>query len=174
MNLNRKRVLAVLAAAGITVGTLAGGGVAVASTGTAQAPTATTPACGHMHEHGNWHGHSPVLKAVAGYLGLSDDKLRGQLESGKSLADIATAQGKPVSGLKDTILTAVTTQINAAKWINAAQKSALITDVKSHLGDIVNATCTSGGSPSGSPSGSSSSWSGGSPSGSASASVGGP
>ena len=115
-----------------------------------------------------------VLQAVAGYLGLSDEKLRDQLESGKSLADIATAQGKSVAGLKDTILTAVTKQINSATWINAAQKSALITDVKSHLGDIVNATCTSGGSPSASPSGPSSSWSGGSPSGSASASVGGP
>ena len=173
MNLNRKRVLAGLAAAGMTVGTLAGGGVAVASTGSAHAPTATAPACGHMHEHGNWHGHSPVLKAVGGYLGLSDDKLRDQLESGKSLADIAKAQGKPLSGLKDTILGAVTKQINAATWINASQKAALITDVKGHLGDIVNATCTSAGSPSGAPSGSSS-WSSGTPGGSASASVGGP
>jgi hypothetical protein len=109
------------------------------------------------------------LKAVAGYLGLSQDQLRGKLESGKSLADVAKEQGKPVAGLKDTILAAVTTRIKSANFLSAAQKTALIGDVKSHLGDIVNATCTSGGAPSGSPS----SWSTGSPGGSASASVGG-
>jgi hypothetical protein len=159
MNLNRKRVLTGLAAAGITVGTLAGGGVAFASTGPAHAPAGTAAAhaaCGHMH--GKWGGHDTVLKAVAGYLGVSEDKLHSKLESGKSLADVAKEQDKSVSGLKETILTSVTTRINAAKWLNASQKSALITDVKSHLGAIVNATCSPSGSPSGSKSGSPSGW----------------
>jgi hypothetical protein len=171
MNLNRKRVLAGLAAAGITVGTLAGGGVAFASAGAAHAPAGTVTAhaaCGHMH--GKWGGHDTVLKAVSGYLGVSEDKLHGQLESGKSLADVAKEQGKPVSGLKATILSSVTTRVNKANWLNASQKSALIADVKSHLGNIVNATCSTAGSPSGSPS----SWSSGSPGGSPSVSVDGP
>src|SRR5258708_5318223 len=165
MNLNRKRVLTGLAATGITVGTLASGGVAVASTGPAPTPATTAtarPSCGQMHGHGKWGRHDTVLKAVAGYLGLSQDQLRGKLESGKSLADVAKEQRKPVAGLKDTILKAVTTRINSANFLSAAQKTALIGDVKSHLGNIVNATCTSGGAPSGSPGGSPSSWSSGS------------
>jgi hypothetical protein len=155
MNLNRKRVLAGLAVAGITVGTLAGGGVAVASTGPAHAPATTSQACGH--HHGMWSHPNGALTAVAGYLGLNADQLRSQLESGKSLADVAHAQGKPVSGLKDTILGSLTKQINSATWLSPAQKSALISDVKGHLSDIVYATCTSGtppGGPSWSPSGS--------------------
>src|SRR5262249_54860253 len=41
--------------------------------------------------------------AVASYLGLSESELRMQLEAGKTLAQIATAQGKSVSGLEDAI-----------------------------------------------------------------------
>jgi hypothetical protein len=39
------------------------------------------------------------LDAAAAYLGLSEDELRTQLESGKSLADVAKAKGKSVDGL---------------------------------------------------------------------------
>jgi len=158
MKLNRNRILAGLAATGIAAGTLAGGGVAVASTRPAQAtpsPTATaSPSGGYNcgHHKGEWSGSNPVLKAVTGYLGISQDKLRGQLESGKSLADVAQAQGKPVSGLKDTILAAVTARINSFSGLSADQKTAILGQVKSHLGDIVNATCESGGTGSGSAS----------------------
>src|SRR5262245_34229915 len=107
MNLYKKRALAGLAVTGIVAGALAGGGVAVASTGPAQSPTptATAPAHGQCG-HGNWHGHGTVMKAIADYLGLSEAQLCSQLESGKSLADVARAQGKPVSGLENTILAA--------------------------------------------------------------------
>src|SRR5437763_15807723 len=39
------------------------------------------------------------LSAAAEYLGLTEAQLRSQLESGKSLAQVATAQGKSGSGL---------------------------------------------------------------------------
>jgi hypothetical protein len=158
MKLNRNRVLAGLAATGIAAGTLVGGGVAVASTRPAQAPpspSATASASGGYncgHHHGMWSGQNPVLKAVTTYLGISQGKLRNQLESGKSLADVATAQGKSVSGLKDTILTAVTARINSFSGLSADQKTAILGEVKSHLGDIVNATCNSGAGGSGSAS----------------------
>jgi len=154
MNLYRKRALAGLAVTGIVAGALAGGGVAVASTGPAQSPTPTATAtasgrCGeghmegqwHGHHHGKWSGHHTVIKAIADYLGLSEAQLRSQLESGKSLADVARAQGKSVSGLETTILTAVTTQVNAITGLSAAQKAALISQVRSHLPEIVNMTC---------------------------------
>jgi hypothetical protein len=44
------------------------------------------------------------LDAAAAYLGLSEDELRAQLESGKSLADVATAKGKSVDGLVDALV----------------------------------------------------------------------
>jgi hypothetical protein len=147
MNLNRNRVLAGLAATGIVAGVFAGGGTAVASTGPAHAPsaTATTPApssskCAWGHHHGKWHKNGEVAKAVASYLGLSEAQVRSRLESGKSLADVAREQKKPVSGLETTILAAVTKQINASS-MTAAEKTKAISNVKSHLGDIVNATC---------------------------------
>jgi hypothetical protein len=157
MNLYRKRALAGLAVTGIVASALAGGGVAVASTGPGQSPTPTATAsasgrCGehHMegsgpgHHHGRWSGHHAVIKAIADYLGLSEAQLRSQLESGKSLADVARAQGKSVSGLETTILAAVTTQINAITGLSAAQKAEVISEVKSHLGEIVNKTCLAG------------------------------
>jgi len=167
MNVYRKHALAGLAATGIVAGALVSGGVAVAATGPAQSPTPTAAASapgrcsahGHMngkwpgHHHGRWHGHNAVVKAITDYLGLSEAQLRGQLESGKSLADVARAQGKSVPGLENTILAAVTSQVNAITGLSAAQKAAVISEVKSHLGEIVNATCQSGmsGHPTGSP-----------------------
>jgi hypothetical protein len=55
------------------------------------------------------------LDAAAVYLGLSEDELRAQLESGKSLADVAKAKGKSVDGVVD----------------------ALVADAKKHLDDEV-------------------------------------
>ncbi len=148
MNQNRKRVLAGLAATGIMAGALAGGSVALASTGSAPASataTATGSAsgwCGGMG--GMWSGRQPVMKAVADYLGLSQDQLRSQLQSGKSLADVAEARGKTVSGLKDAILAAMTSWINASTRLSADQKAAMISEVKSHLDTMVNMTHPSG------------------------------
>lgn len=152
MVLNRKRILVAVAAAGIAVGAPAYGGVAFASaaspahvpvtaTATAAASVWRDSGCGHM---GKWHGHDPVLKAAAGYLGLSQAQLRSELQSGKSLADVARAHGKPVSGLKSTVLTAITNWVNTSSKLSASQKAAVISKAKSHIDAIVNATCRSG------------------------------
>lgn len=50
----------------------------------------------HVRAHG--------LGAVAKYLGVTPQALRSELRSGKSLAEIATAQGKSVDGLVDAIV----------------------------------------------------------------------
>ncbi len=59
-------------------------------------PLVVPPFLGHGHfgDHG-LHG----LDAAASYLGLSESQLRSQLESGKTLAQVAKAQGKSVDGL---------------------------------------------------------------------------
>jgi hypothetical protein len=162
MKLNR-RVLTGIAATGVAAGVLTAGGVALASTGSSGSPTAAvaaavatptgtpTPAPGWCANgagamgsgYGMWAG-APVMQAAASYLGVSQDTLLSQLQSGKSLADIATAQGKSVSGLKSAILAAGTKQINASTTLSAAQKADLISGLKSHLDAIVNGTYPAG------------------------------
>jgi hypothetical protein len=78
------------------------------------------------------------MQAAADYLGLSLTQLHTQLHSGTSLADIARAQGKPESGLKDAILAAMTSRINANTALTAQQKAAMISQVTSHLDTMIN------------------------------------
>ena len=146
MKLTRRHIVTGLAAAGLAAGALTTGGVALASTGqppaTAAAASATpsygpgTGYCGGMY--GMWTGQQPVMQAAADYLGLSLTQLRARLHSGTSLADIATAQGKPVSGLKNAILAAMTSRINANTALTAQQKAAMTSQVKSHLDTMIN------------------------------------
>ena len=146
MKLTRKHVVTGLAAAGLMAGALTAAGVALASTGSAPisaTSASATPSygpgtgnCGGMY--GMQAGQQPVMTAAADYLGLSLTQLRTQLHAGTSLADIATAQGKPTSGLKDTILAAMTSRINADTALTAQQKAAMISQVKGHLDTMIN------------------------------------
>jgi polyhydroxyalkanoate synthesis regulator phasin len=81
--------------------------------------------------------------AVATYLGLSETELRSQLENGKTLAEIATAQGKSVDGLKAAILAEAKSHLDeavAAGKLTSAQAEQLLADLKSHIDDLVNRT----------------------------------
>jgi hypothetical protein len=83
------------------------------------------------------------LTAVTDYLGLTAAQLRTQLDAGKSLADVAKAQGKTVAGLEDAIVAAATTKLDAAVTagkLTAAQETTMLADLKSHIDDMVNRT----------------------------------
>jgi hypothetical protein len=146
MKLTTKHVVTGLAAAGLLAGALTAGGVALASTGPAPASAASASAtpsygpgtgnCGGAF--GMQAGQQPVMTAAADYLGLSLAQLRTQLHAGTSLAGIARAQGKSVSGLENAILAAMTSRINANTALTAQQKAAMISQVKSHLGTMIN------------------------------------
>jgi hypothetical protein len=89
-------------------------------------------------------------QAIASYLGLTTDALRTQLQSGTSLADVATAQGKTVAGLEAAITAAATTKLDAAVaagTITSSQESARLADLKAHLDDMVNSTGPPHGGP---------------------------
>ncbi len=78
---------------------------------------------------------------VATYLGLKPAELATQLRSGKSLADIAKAQGKTVEGLKTAITDAATKQLDAAVTagkLTKEQETKLLAGLASHLDDLVN------------------------------------
>src|SRR4029077_1172825 len=77
----------------------------------------------------------------ATYLDLKPADLATQLRSGKSLAEIATAQGKTVAGLKTAITDAATKQLDAAVTagkLSKEQETKLLAGLSSHLDDLVN------------------------------------
>ena len=95
---------------------------------------------GPMHEfHRGMFG--PGLEAAATYLGLTEAQLRTELESGKTLAQIATANGKTADGLVSTLLDAAKQRLDtavAAGRLTRAEADSLLTGLKSRITDLVN------------------------------------
>lgn len=93
------------------------------------------PGFGHHDHVGPFAG-----AALAKYLGLTEAQLAEQLRAGKSLADIAAAQGKSVAGLKDAILAAAKTHLDqevSEGELTAAEAAMRLADFKANLDDIV-------------------------------------
>jgi hypothetical protein len=83
-----------------------------------------------------------AVKAAATYLGLTTEQIRTQLKSGKSLAEIATAQGKSVDGLKAAIVADAKATI--AKLVSSGKLSAergqrYLAQIQKNVDRIVNA-----------------------------------
>jgi len=156
MKLNRKSVtvgLAGLAFAGALVGAT---GIAVAATGTTTVPSTVSsadPPYGHMghmgdaddmgYMEGMASGENSPMAAAAGYLGLSPTDLLAQLHNGRSLADVAAAQGKSVSGLEDAMIVAMTANLDANTTWTVQEKAADLALLKSHLDVVMTATRSS-------------------------------
>jgi hypothetical protein len=88
-------------------------------------------------------GGPPDAAAIATYLGLTQAELRTQLRAGKSLTQIAQAQGKSVSGLQDVIYASAKKRLDQAVArgrLTAAQEQTVLAALKSHLDDIVTRT----------------------------------
>jgi hypothetical protein len=88
------------------------------------------------------------IEGAATYLGLTEDKLREQLEAGKSLADVAKAQNKDVAGLKAALKTAVTTKLDQAVkdgHLTEAQKTKMLAEIDKRLDEVINNTPPAGG-----------------------------
>jgi hypothetical protein len=136
----RKRIALGLSSAALVLGTGAGIATATSSNGGG----------------GPGGGGPPGAAAIATYLGLTADQVRTQLESGKTLAQVATAQGKSVSGLEAAIVADAKTHLDAevtAGTITAAQEATRLADLSSHVDDLVNSTGPPQGGPRGGPGG---------------------
>src|SRR5262245_45209976 len=110
-----------LAAAGVTLAVVAGAGGALAAGG-----------------NGRHGGGRPGPAAIAACLGLTPAQLREQLRSGKTLAQIAVARGKTVSGLEAAIYADVQAHLDRAVAngrLSAAQEQALLARLKARLDD---------------------------------------
>ena len=98
------------------------------------------------------HGVGP-LAAAATYLGLNATDLRAQLESGKSLAQIADAtSGKSAAGLVDALVADAKTKLDAAVTagkLTQPQEDAILGELKQHVTDLVNGVRPTGPPPAG-------------------------
>ncbi len=87
--------------------------------------------------------HKQIAKVAADYIGATPDELRQELMSGKSLAQIATAHGKSVEGLKSAIVKALTERLDEAAANGRLTREAeqqILDRVKANLDDILNRT----------------------------------
>jgi hypothetical protein len=92
-----------------------------------------------MHDDGHALGGS--LDAAATYLGLTEAQLGTQLESGKSLADVAKTQGKSVDGLKQVMLNSIQAKLDQAVKdgkLTAAQRDDIMAKVNASIDDLIN------------------------------------
>jgi hypothetical protein len=93
------------------------------------------------------HHRGPGLDAAAKYLGLTETKLDAQLESGKTLAQVAKAQGKSVDGLIAALKDDAKQQFDAAVKagrLTQAQETRILADLDQRIGDFVNGKLTRG------------------------------
>ena len=91
---------------------------------------------GHFGHHGG-----PGLDAAAKYLGLTEAKLRTELESGKTLAQVAKAQDKSVDGLIAALKADVKQRLDdavKAGRLTQAQETRILADLDQRISDFVN------------------------------------
>ncbi len=84
-----------------------------------------------------------LIRAAAGYLGLTPQQLRSERKSGKSLAQIAQAQNKSVSGLQAALTAAVQTRLDRAVKdgkLSAASEQKILAALPKRLDRLVNRT----------------------------------
>ena len=102
------------------------------------------PLFGGMQGRGLRHfGFIGKLDAAAGYLGLTEAQLRTQLESGKSLAQVAQAQGKSVDGLVGALVNEAKKHVDAAVSagrLTRAQADEMLRDLRDRIASTVNST----------------------------------
>ncbi len=143
MALNRRTFTVSVVTLGL-VG-LSGVGVAWAATdGNSPSATASSNSSHRAGMFGMAYGKYSPMTAAANYLGLSQTELIKQMHAGKTLADIAKAQGKTVSGVQAAMVAAMQRNLAADKALTAAQRTAILALMKSHLAAMVSGEHVSG------------------------------
>jgi hypothetical protein len=87
--------------------------------------------------HPFFHG----LDAAASYLGLTEEELESRVNNGKTLAQIAKAEGKSVDGLEDALLKNAKAKLDAAVEagkLTKADEQKVLKDLEQRVDDLVN------------------------------------
>jgi hypothetical protein len=101
------------------------------------------PFFGGLHRGFGHFGFFGRLDAAASYLGLTDVQLRTELESGKSLAQVAKDHGKSVDGLVDALVASAKQKLDhavAAGRLTKAQETEMLNGLKDRITSLVNST----------------------------------
>ncbi len=88
-------------------------------------------------------GFGGAVSAAATYLGLSSSQITTDLQGGKTLADIATAQGKTADGLISAIVSAEESQLQSAVsagTLSSSQEQTIESNLQTRVSAIVNGT----------------------------------
>jgi hypothetical protein len=95
-------------------------------------------------------GHFGGLDAAASYLGLPEAQLRSDVESGKTPAQVAEAQGKSVDGLIRALVEDAKAKLDAAVAagrLTSEREDSILSDLKEHITEFVNGTHAAGRQP---------------------------
>ena len=101
------------------------------------------PLLGGLHPGFGHHEFFGRLETAAGYIGITEAQLRTELESGKSLAQVATAHGKSVDGLIDALVAAAKDKLDtavSAGRLTEAQETEMLGALKDRITSAVNKT----------------------------------
>lgn len=105
------------------------------------------PLFGGFHRGFGHFGFLGNLSAAADYLGLTEAQLRSELESGKSLAQVAQAHGKSADGLVDALVSAAKKHLDeavAAGRLTQAQETEMLNGLRDRITSLVNSTHSGG------------------------------
>jgi polyhydroxyalkanoate synthesis regulator phasin len=103
----------------------------------------SVPMLGPGFRHGGpgFHREHHGLEAAAKYLGMTEAALRAQLESGKTLAQVAKDRNKSVNGLVTALVAEKKARIEQAVkdgHLTQAQADELLASMKEHVTAMVN------------------------------------
>ncbi len=96
---------------------------------------------GQAAAHGKGHGQGLLLNTAAGYIGVTKKVLVTDLRTGQTLAQVATARGRSVDGLKAALVSALRAKVDAAVAAgkkNAAQAQARLARIQAFVDRFVN------------------------------------
>ncbi len=146
-----KRRGVVLGALGLGVAGALAGGIGVAAAATGPAGAAGPGPGGRAAATAYWAdadvtpgrgvcGQGSTFEAAAKYLGLTEDQLRTRLQDGQSMAQVAKAQGKTVTGLEDAIVSAMRQRLQANTALTSAQRATLLERLQQRVEAFVTTT----------------------------------
>ena len=134
----KSRIAGIISGAAITA-SIAVAAFSLVGTADAKSPSPVHSQTQMMTTHGD-RGR-PDLSNVASALGLLTDELRTQLQSGKSLADIAKAQSVDVAKVIDAIVTDIKTKLAtevASGEHTQAEVDAKLAQITTRVTEMVN------------------------------------
>lgn len=96
-----------------------------------------------FRDHRGFGHHGPMggLDAAASFLGMTESRLESQLQSGKTLAQVAKAEGKSVDDLVNAMVAALKKHLDSdvsSGRLSKAQEDSILSEAKPRITDLVN------------------------------------